>query len=89
MPSKSLLDFKTLHSFQPACGVLRFFSISFRLIKLPCAKAYCKNALNNGIKLPHSNSKLIPTNIACFGEPGGSGCVGATKEQLEQLQKKN
>jgi hypothetical protein len=55
--------------------------------KLPCAKVYCKNALNNGIKLKHGNSKLIPTNIQCYGEPGGAGCIGATKEQLEQLKK--
>ena len=53
MPSKSLLDFKTLHSFQPACGVLRFFSISFRLIKLPCAKANPLDSLPSS--LPSNN----------------------------------
>ena len=75
--------------FSPLAGKPLVGKGNVDVTKLPCAKAYCKNALNNGIKLPHSNSKLIPTNIACFGEPGGSGCVGATKEQLEQLQKKN
>jgi len=73
--------------FSPLAGNPMVGAGNIDITKLPCAKVYCKNALNNGIKLDHHNSKLIPTNIQCYGEPGGSGCIGATKEQLEQLKK--
>ena len=74
--------------FSPLAGKPMVGVGNIDITKLPCSKAYCKNALNNGIKLGHYNPKLIPTNMNCFGGPGGSGCIGATKEQLEQLQKK-
>lgn len=74
-------------NFSPLLGKPIVGAGNVDISKLPCAKVFCKNALNNGIKLKHGDSKLIPTNIHCYGEPGGAGCIGATKEQLEQLKK--